>query len=160
MKNHVKLCIGCGYCCIKAPCHVAQRLYPGAKYCPQLEWQNNRYICKLMQIPGKLGENYREELHAGAGCCSPLNLWRSDVQKRESQLQRTCINPLPETMQIFIKCLSNEFISNDKIKLILISMNHQMKKSGYSQDEIELISKNILYTFHENRHSFMKDFMG
>ena len=31
-------CVGCGYCCMKAPCAASSRLYPGVTHCPQLVW--------------------------------------------------------------------------------------------------------------------------
>jgi hypothetical protein len=79
-----KKCIGCGYCCIEARCIASIRLHPSTKECPELRWDENknRYVCKLMQLPGDLGAVYRRELYVNAGCCSPLNTWRNDVKFR------------------------------------------------------------------------------
>ena len=67
-------CVGCGYCCRKAPCAVASRVYGPVTECPGLIYDQTekRYYCDLCRKPGKIGERYREELAVGAGCCSPL----------------------------------------------------------------------------------------
>ena len=153
-------CVGCGFCCIKTPCDAARRLYPGVKVCPQLQWHGDRYMCGLMMIAGPLGDDYRRELFAGSGCCCALNSWRKYVKKREPQLNRTHINPIPEIMQVFIKCLAGEFMSGDKIKLTVHQMSSILKDKGYAEDEIDSISNGIYHIFDQNRSSFMRDFMG
>lgn len=153
-------CVGCGYCCIKTPCDASRRLYPGASHCPQLLWLDDRYECGLMKIAGLVGEGYRQELHAGEGCCCSLNDWRKNVKRREPQLNRTLINPLPEVMQVFIKCLAAEFMSGDKMFMTLHKMGVLLKESGYDEDEIENIKTCSMHVFSENQNSFMKEFMG
>ena len=155
-------CVGCGYCCIKTPCDASRRLYPGAKTCPQLVWHDdlNRYMCGLMMIAGPVGDGYRAELHAGAGCCCSLNTWRKDVKRREPQLNRTAINPIPEIMQVFIQSVSKEFMSSDKMILATHHMASQLIESGYAEQEVETIKNSIMHIFNENRSSFMRDFMG
>ncbi len=153
-------CVGCGFCCIKTPCHVAMRLYPGVKHCPQLQWNGSRYVCGLMILADPLGAEYRKQLYAGAGCCCTLNDWRRDVKKREVELNRTVINPIPEIMQIFLKCLAGNFVGGDLIKLTIYRMADILEKKGYAEDEIRSICMGIEHTFSENRHSFIKDFMG
>jgi len=81
-----KKCIGCGFCCIQATCGAGLKLYGSqSTICDALIWDNNnnRYYCKLMQLDGDQGFFYRQELYAGAGCCSNMNSWRLDVKKRE-----------------------------------------------------------------------------
>lgn len=160
--SRIAACVGCGFCCIKTPCQVSMRLYPSVKYCPQLIWddEKGRYFCGLMIIEGLIGEGYRKELYAGEGCCSSLNSWRNDVKKREPQLNRTCINPLPEIMQIFIKCLAGNFTSTTQIKIITSQMAEILLDKGYDENEIKNILTNIIHTFEENQSSFMKSFMG
>lgn len=153
-------CVGCGFCCIKTPCDAARRLYPNVKVCPQLQWHGDRYMCGLMLIAGPLGDDYRRELHAGAGCCCALNSWRKDVKRREPQLNRTAINPIPEIMQVFIRCMAGEFMTGDKMKLATHHMACQLIESGYAEDEVESIKTGIMHIFNENRSSWMKDFMG
>ena len=155
-------CVGCGYCCIKTPCDAARRLYGTIKECPQLIWddQTSRYNCGLMIIPGLIGEGYRQELHAGAGCCCGMNTWRKDVKKRTGIEASTNLNPLPKLLQIFIKCLALENISSDVMFLLLGRMKINLKNDGYSSEEINTILKNIIHSFQGNRNSFQKEFMG
>jgi hypothetical protein len=154
-------CVGCGYCCMKTPCDAARRLYPGVTECPQLEWieDKGRYVCGLMMLPGLLGENYRKELHAGAGCCAGLNTWRKDVKKRISTTSLS-YTPIPRLMQTFIRCLGHQFISGDVIALTIAQMASELSTDGYSDDEIANITKAIKFLFIENRNSFTRNFMG
>jgi len=155
-------CVGCGYCCMKTPCDASRRLYGTIKECPQLIWdeQTSRYNCGLMLIHGMIGEGYKKELHAGAGCCSGMNTWRKDVKKRTGIETSTHLNPLPKLLQIFIKCLSSENISSDVMFLLLGRMQIDLKNDGYSIEEINSITKNIIYSFQGNRSSFQEGFMG
>lgn len=153
-------CVGCGYCCMKTPCDAARRLYPNVEHCPQLNWNGERYVCGLMEISGPLGEQYKKELYAGAGCCASLNSWRNDVKKREPELKRTNINPLPETMQMFIRALASEFISSDIIYLALEKFKKDMLKSNYSEEDIQSIIKACVHLFTENKSRFNSQFMG
>ena len=153
-------CVGCGFCCMKTPCDVSRRLYPGAERCPELRWNGERYICNLMTISGPLGDLYKKELHAGAGCCAGLNSWRNDVKKREPELNRTNINPLPEIMQMFIRALAAEFISSDTIYLALEKFKKDMLNSNYAEEDIQSIIKACVHLFTENKSRFNKQFMG
>lgn len=76
-------CVGCGFCCIKAPCAAAVRVYAIRQgRCPGLVWDTTRYRCALMQLQGQAGDDYRRELAAGVGCCAGLNTWRQEVKER------------------------------------------------------------------------------
>ena len=79
-------CVGCGYCCLKIPCHQAVRRFGdrvtdktryAEKMCPALYWDGKKYRCEL----AKDLKAYKA-LSMGEGCCSPLNTWRSDVRER------------------------------------------------------------------------------
>lgn len=156
-------CVGCGFCCIKAPCVAASRLYPAAEICPQLLWddEKNRYFCGLMSLPGNLGLEYRKELYAGAGCCMNLNDWRQDVKKRTPDRQGTLYNPLSPVFQAFLKCYAEEpFMNGNLTALILINFKHKLKELTYSDEDIEHIIKNVTHTLTENRNNFARDFMG
>jgi len=159
IEEYVHDCVGCGYCCMKTPCDVARRLYPGVENCPQLEWYEDRYICGLMKLQEPLGSHYREILFAGAGCCCSLNSWRKDVKKRTS-VEGLWINPLPPIFQIFLNSLSKQFISGDQFALTVIDMKAQMIKMCYDKDETDNIIKSVVSALTENRSKFMKEFMG
>jgi len=68
-------CVGCGYCCLKAPCAVSIEVYGQIDRCLALYWNGSMYRCGLAKL-------WTEELAIGAGCSSSLNDWRQDVKKR------------------------------------------------------------------------------
>jgi len=146
---------------MKTLCGAARRLYPGARRCPQLTWieQENRYKCGLMMIAGPVGQGYRKELYAGAGCSSSLNSWRQDVQKRDEEIQAKS-NPLDPIFQIFIRELGRGFITGDAVSLSVIAMEKPLEEQGYSKVEIKTIQGTILHFFRQQRSSFMDGFMG
>lgn len=83
VSSSTKACVGCGYCCISAPCVAALKLHGShLNHCPELHWNGARYVCRLMLREGKTGAFYRRELYAGEGCSSGLNTWRRDVRPR------------------------------------------------------------------------------
>lgn len=80
MEKSYPKCVGCGYCCIKAPCSVVLMVYPRLKIgdrCPVLRWSvpKHRYICDF-------AKHFPLRLTIGEGCTSNLNTWRKDVKKR------------------------------------------------------------------------------
>ena len=154
-------CVGCGYCCMKTPCDAARRLYAGAKICPQLLWLDGRYECGLMKIAGLVGEGYRKELSAGAGYCSSLNSWRMDVKPRMVYDARSGTPNIDPEFQVFLKCWASEFVSSDKIQLVLAKMQQALiEQKNYGEDEAALTIHIIMHHIESNRHSFMKEFMG
>ena len=81
-KTPVMECVGCGYCCLKAPCAIGahfHRIKPGDR-CPSLRWleAERRYVCRLPFRDRK----YYDLLGIGEGCSSSLNDWRKDVKER------------------------------------------------------------------------------
>lgn len=160
-KLQVQDCLGCGYCCTKTPCGAAVRLYPGARICPQLQWDEDakRHFCGLMLISGQLGELYRKELYAGEGCCSSLSGWREDIRER-SVAEVSYDNPLSFEFQIFLKCYASEFISSDAVSLTLEKFKHELMKRNYTEKNADFFVSQIVHTIGQNRHAFMKDFMG
>lgn len=159
----VSKCVGCGYCCLKAPCAAAVRLYGKVDRCPQLKWDEyeSRYQCGLMLIPGPIGAGYRKELYAGAGCCCSLNSWRKDVKKRDVDKNTINENPLPKIFQMFLACLGAQFMSGDVIYLTTKQFCHMLvEHEGYTKDDANKIGSFIMKTFKENRHGFMEGFMG
>ncbi len=77
-------CVGCGYCCCKAPCCLAvqghgftklHRLYEDGGACPELSWNGQQYRCDLAAGDAR----YAAALYIGAGCCSSMNSDRTDI---------------------------------------------------------------------------------
>ena len=67
-------CIGCGYCCSKAPCALGVRRYGAQAPCGALVKRNGRHWCRaVLESTGKERQWLIENLYIGAGCCSPLN---------------------------------------------------------------------------------------
>lgn len=64
-------------------------MYPSAvvhgDVCPLLKWNGGRYTCRLVTMPGKQGDYYRDMLWVGKGCRNYLNPWRSDVRPRQGK---------------------------------------------------------------------------
>lgn len=156
-------CVGCGYCCMKAPCVASSRLYPGVKYCPQLVWSDDlgRYLCHLSMLPGAVGERYRNELSIGAGCCSSLNTWRRDVRRRNVLEANPMSNPLPSEFQLFLGVLGNQWITSDVLALTLYTLHTRLQSDlHYTEEEATRYIEHIERLFNENRRSYVKDFMG
>ena len=151
-------CTGCGFCCMKAPCDASVRLYPGAKRCPQLIWsdKDNRYNCGLMQLPGNVGFEFRQELYAGEGCCSNLNSWRFDVKKRDEVTKELIY--LDRIFQIFLNCLGKQFLSSDVIALTLMKFEKLLTEE-YSKHEAKMISQLADSYIKSNRPSYLDGFM-
>jgi hypothetical protein len=76
-------CVGCGYCCSKAPCAAAQSTEAPCKH---LVAEEGRSWCGLILMsPPDVRRRLAVDLAIGEGCCSPLNRLR---QERISQLTR------------------------------------------------------------------------
>lgn len=75
----IRNCVGCGHCCLTAICVIGQLEFNVncKSKCPGLIWNGNRYICKL-------ANKYKRQLAIGAGCCQPLNNWRSHIKERSN----------------------------------------------------------------------------
>jgi len=158
---NVDECNGCGFCCYKAKCVAAARLYPAAEICPALKWteEKKRYVCDLMQLPGNLGEIYRKELYAGEGCCMNLNTWRKVVQKRrEIELEHKTVI-IPKIFQMFLASLGREWISQDALYLAIMGFQQNLIKDGYIEEEAKEIGILVAHYLKGNRPSIIKDFM-
>ena len=157
-------CVGCGYCCQKAPCEVAVRIYGPVNKCPELKWNGSRYVCRLMTLDGNLGFKYRKEIYANEGCCSSLNSWRKDVKERNLESEEESKVPnIPPMMQRFIGSIAQDpfLISGDAIFLMCNRFKHQlMKLDGWTEDAAHEAMKNVHHIMTENRPSFVKEFMG
>ena len=155
-------CVGCGFCCFKAKCGAAVRLYPSAEICPALEWnkERKRYICMLMDLPGNLGPEYRKELYAGEGCCSNLNTWRKDVQQRKEIEWKHKAVLIPKIFQMFLASLGKEWISSDVLYLAISGFQQDLIKDGYAVEESKEIITLVAHYLKSNRPSRIKEFMG
>lgn len=65
----VEPCVGCGYCCMVAPCVLSHMRYGGGhKTCPGLHFEGGRFWCLLARDSDKV----KEHLYIGEGCSSSL----------------------------------------------------------------------------------------
>lgn len=152
-------CVGCGYCCRKAPCAVAQRIHgPGIVdlyvkkegYCPSLTWdaEKKRYFCKPCADP-ILGARYREELAAGAGCCSSMN---SDRRNIPPPPQVEAPYKLSRETRELLRAMGREFMSSDKLSLIIWSCADHLCEPRFE--------KAAWAVLRDNRPAFIEKFMG
>ena len=145
----VRSCVGCGFCCRKALCGVALRIWgKGVEKCPALAWDGKRYWCDLCRKPGQMGEDYRKELYVGDGCCCGLNSDRRNIPPPEEKVQEYRLQP--ETA-LLLRCLAAQFCSQDAIYLALLMAE---KKLG---PEFTIASLNVLK---EGRPGYVDSFMG
>ena len=68
----VRACVGCGYCCLKAPC-LPQEIDDKGR-CLHLYWNGERYRCRRIEEDHWVAQAYK-----GTGCSSSLNSWRKEV---------------------------------------------------------------------------------
>lgn len=158
-----KPCVGCGFCCSQAPCWVSARIHgPAVRKCPELRWNGDRYVCRLMTLDGDQGAGYREELHAGAGCCSGLNSWRSDV--RDRMLSAVGVehrsNPFSSEFQAFLKCLGREFVGGDALALTAMGFQDELVRMGYEEEKASEMASLALHYMKQNRTSMVEGFLG
>lgn len=89
-------CVGCGYCCSKAPCGagaarwgmpaLADDLSERRDPCKGLVWdpRAGRHWCRLvLEASGADRARLTDGLAIGGGCCSPMfNTWRAELKDR------------------------------------------------------------------------------
>lgn len=154
-------CVGCGYCCMKAPCGVAVRLHgTGLSRCPHLKWKGSRYVCLLMVGDSEVAREYRRELFAGIGCCSGMNSWRKDVKPRRGEEKISFNNPLSKEMQLFLRCLGMQFVSGDTIYLACTVMKQKLVGEGWEESRANHYTWSIWQAFIGNQSKSSKEFMG
>ena len=143
-----KECIGCGFCCKKAPCAAALRIYGnGVTECPALIWDGKRYWCDLCQQPSGLGERYKEELAIGGGCCATLNSDRQNIPSPKPK-----IKTYSKEVQILLKHLGGYFINPDALWLAIDSTSKELNDPCFR--------KQALYWLKEQRNQHQTEFMG
>lgn len=165
----IKECVGCGYCCVKAPCSAAQRIHgynglvneKGLTECPELQWDGSRHVCRLMTLPDPLGFEFRQELYAGEGCCASLfNSWRDELKDRRPPKKKEVVNPISPEFQDFLYALGSEWISGDVIYLMCYKFKDLLIKRGYSKEDADIVMKKAMYYIRENRSKKVVNFMG
>ena len=77
-------CVGCGYCCSKAPCGLGYSLGATEAPCKFLVEAEGRKWCQLvLSVPEDKADHLKNILAIGAGCSSTLF---NDV--RDAQIRR------------------------------------------------------------------------
>lgn len=86
-------CIGCGYCCREAPCHLG-KIPENAEWCGFLFYsrKQKKWRCKLMTSIGTVEDRLvvRDDLGANLGCLVPEFF---------SPLRKNSIVPTPQEIQ-------------------------------------------------------------
>jgi len=161
-------CVGCGFCCMKAPCAVAVRIHGSITSCPELVWVNDKYRCRLVTLPGQIGDRYRKEIGVGTGSCCSMNSWRKDVKQRD----RSEANPadpraitappvvIPPLMQTFLTALGREWIGGDAKWLTCHHWKCLLIKEGMEEEKAEALFNLALHYLNSNQASYLKDFLG
>ncbi len=68
-------CLGCGYCCWRAPCYYGSWKYGETGPCGGLVFRDGRHWCAAVLEDPSL----TNALTIGVGCCSSLNTWRREL---------------------------------------------------------------------------------
>ena len=143
------------------------RLYGNVTKCPDLQWNGNRYVCRLTLLPEPLGDRYRKELYVGAGCCCGLNTWRKEVRERKpEELESWPVEKqappieIPPIMQTFLAAMGRQMLCGDLLWLTCHSWKHMLIKQGRTEEDAEALFNLALHYLTSNRDRFTKDFMG
>lgn len=149
-------CVGCSYCCTKAPCAASVRLYGnGVKECPALLYDEykGRYYCKLASLPGKIGEEYRNELAIGQGCCSPLfNQYRENIPKPNPIKKET----IGKELRAFLHSMGRMGLFSCSGDLLYLLVHNTAKRLGKGNEWIQACFDAIK----EERSKDADEFMG
>ena len=142
----IKPCVGCGFCCKKAPCDVARRVFGPVTQCPALEYDGKRYWCGVVRKRPDGG--YKEELYIGDGCCCGLNSDRQNIPPPEAKV---AVNPIEKQCQVLLRALAREFISGDALWLAINAASRELGKEWGNQ---------ALRLLKQDRMSHVENFMG
>ena len=156
-------CVGCGFCCTKAKCAAAQRLYPAADRCPALKWDDgqSRYVCDLMMIPVGVGAEYRKELYANTGCSSAMfNEWRQNVRNRDDYKDPNKGIRLSSDLRTFLHCLGREMVSGDVLYMTCNNWYKKLLNEGNTEREAKIKADLAMHYMKEERSKQTKEFMG
>lgn len=159
----VKDCIGCGYCCRKAPCSMAMRIHGShITSCPELKWNGTRWICGAIdRAVGPLADLYRKELAIGEGCCSSLNTFRMRgyPPTPEEVTIPDKYEALPSWVQIFMKALANNFINPDALYLSLMAAHAEIADK-VNENYADFVVKELHRFYCGQRSHDSQEFMG
>ncbi len=139
-------CVGCGYCCRKAPCVISKALYNKNK-CPVLTYDGKRYWCGLIR-----------QMAIGEGCSSSLNSDRSIMVKQKNELMLPI--PASNILTSFLKSFSRQWYSSDMLFMMLQSMAYDLKEKGFKEKDIEETINKIKICMGVTRSKEAVDFMG
>jgi hypothetical protein len=150
-------CIGCGYCCSVATCGLGLKAYGvHTTLCPGLVWdkESNRHWCKLAQMKGQLGVDYRSELYIGSGCSSTLfNEWREDIRDRTVKEVVKEVR-LDKYFALFVHALSKQWMGGDLKSLIVMMWEHQLREAEVDEDTIDGLIKEVYYILTQGMPSY------
>lgn len=144
-------CVGCGYCCRKAPCALAMRIYGNAiTKCPALSYRDGRWWCDVVDnARGSLRDEYVKTLAIGAGCCSSLfNQDRENIPAPEPTAPPVDYR---KAFQTLCHILSTEMLSGDQLVLMGFRLRAECG---------EEVIKEYVHWLQEGRAKHIKDFMG
>jgi len=98
-------CVGCGYCCTKAPCLIGKELHGDKIPCPELLFAQGRHWCRWVMAQELIGEGEgvtaAKALDIGAGCCSSLNTWRNEEMRDRREASDTSRISGSDVVQLF-----------------------------------------------------------
>jgi hypothetical protein len=148
-------CVGCSYCCQKAPCFVARRVYGPVDTCPALKFntEESRWYCELCTIEGSLGEGYRKELSIGAGCCSGLNSWRKDIPKPKVEIKKPKVD---KQLRAFFHAVGKMGPFGMSGDLLYLTIHATARELGLGEDWVQECFRVVK----EDRSKDCNQFMG
>lgn len=160
-------CVGCGFCCIKAPCELAVGIYGnGITECPALVWskEKGRYLCDLVGKGNLVSALNEKRLYIGDGCCCGMNSWRNEViPRREKDMEAAGLPmSLPPIFQLFLAGLGKEWtISGDKLFFVFSNFRALLiKNMGYSHEDATEIANLAIHYTTQSRSGKFDSFMG
>ena len=156
-------CIGCGYCCRKAPCAMAVRIYGRSLTgpCPELVYHDDRWWCRAIEnARGPLRDHYEQDVAIGGGCSSSMfNQDREhiptpfEIEKR-AELSGQVEGPLDykRAFEIVCKQISGQFmLSGDGLWLVMHELETKMGKRARNA---------FVRAVRENRDKHTNEMMG
>ena len=148
----VQDCVGCGFCCRKGPCGLAQRIYACGEWtgCPGLVFHDDRWWCKpIEEARGTLRDDLIKELYIGDGCCCSMNTDRANIPRPPEENVEDI--DWRKAFQELSAVLGRQMISGDLIHFVASGLE---EKCGME------VANKFLHWVRGQRDSFTEDFMG